>query len=724
MMFNIKKFFLLVSLFFLLYLQINSRIIKGVVRDIGFRSVENVAIHIKETKKYTISMSDGYFELDVPDSLQLIHLVFESEYHYDKTVKLELKGKLKPVTIILIQKEYLQNEILVTAFDTEERSLNIPKAQNVISELEVKEKISESLVDTLTNYTPGVHFIGSGGFMATPSIRGLARRRVLLLMDGVRITGDRRAGNSGAFLAPELIKQIEVVRSSSSVIYGSDAIGGVIQLITGHNFDKINSNRSFNISLNSASSRISSGFSLVQKSGKFLINTGFQYSKAENYRSPERIILNSGYTNLSGVLNLTYSDGKRSASIRYIGGSGIDIGKPDRENDPDSFSTINENSNHIFLLKYKQKEFFKNSDLKIDLFLNPTTYILEKGSIKNESSELSETIAVNSGFGIKLIKKFSGNFILTSGLDLYQRNNLDITNTLESGIKTPLEDGKRSDLGIFISANVAKIIGLNLRGGIRYTFAESKAISDNVLKIRGKNSPSLFLGIVKDFSRYISFFFNTGTSFRNPSLTESYYTGITGRRYVIGNPDLDPEMSMNLDAGIKIHKGNLFLGIYCFYNTIDSMIERYRSNDGSYTYDNIESGRISGGETEFQWFPSGNLELFGHFNYYKGLSDETGDPLNDIPSPKLFLGGKINLGKSWFEMNYLHSFGKSDPGPSEIENNKYDLITLKGGHYFSSKLFSYFKASNLLNKKYFANPDPDIPESNGIALSAGFNYIF
>ncbi|MCK5005588.1 MAG: TonB-dependent receptor plug domain-containing protein, partial [Candidatus Aminicenantes bacterium] len=204
MMFNVKKILLLVSLFFLLYLQINSRVIKGVVRDIGFRSVENVAIHIKETGKYTISLSDGYFELNVPDGLSTISLVFESEYHYDKTVKLKLKGKLKPVTIILVQKEYLQNEILVTAFDTEERSLNIPKAQNIISELEVKEKISESLVDTLTNYTPGVHFIGSGGFMATPSIRGLARRRVLLMMDGVRITGDRRAGNSGAFLAPEL----------------------------------------------------------------------------------------------------------------------------------------------------------------------------------------------------------------------------------------------------------------------------------------------------------------------------------------------------------------------------------------------------------------------------------------------------------------------------------------------------------------------------------------
>ncbi len=722
-MFTLKKIFVFSAFFTILFIQINSRVIKGVVRDIGFRSVENVAIHAKETGKYTISLSDGYFELNVPDELKIIHLVFESGEHYDKTVKIEMKGNLKPVTVLLIQKEYLQNEILVTAYDTEERSITLPKAQNIISELEIREKISESLVDTLTN-SPGVHFIGSGGFMTTPSIRGLARRRVLLLMDGVRVTGDRRAGNSGSFLAPELIKQIEVVRSSSSVIYGSDAVGGVIQLITANDPDKINSNRSFNISLDSNSSRLSSGFSLVQKSGKFLINTGIQYSKADNYNTPDIEIFNSGYNNLSGILNLTFRDDKRTASIRYIGGSGNDIGKPDRENDPDSYSTVTENSNHIFLFKYDQKEIFKGSDLRLNLFLNPTKYILEKGDINKESPEISDTRAMNSGFGIKLTKKLSSDLSITSGVDFYLRNNLDITNTQNSLTTAPLKDGRRKDLGIFISGNLTKFFGVNLRGGVRYTFADTKALSDDVYRKMSTNSPSLFLGIVKKFSNSVSLFFNTGTSFRNPSLSESYYTGITGRKYVIGNPDLDPEKSLNIDTGIKLHSGNLFLGLYLFHNEIKDMIERYKSENGTYTYNNINSGRISGAETEFQWFPCPNLELFGHFNYYYGRSVDTEDPLNDIPSPKLFLGSKLNLGKSWVELNLLHSFMKTDPGPSEIENSSHNLITIKGGHYFSSKFFTFIKISNLLNKSFFPNPDPDIPENDGINITAGMNFFF
>jgi len=712
-----------IFLLFFLNLNILPRVIRGVVRDIGFRSIENAAIHAEETGRYTVSMSDGYFELTVPDELQTVTLVFETREHYRKTLKVVLSDKLKPLHVLMIQKDYLRNEVTVTAFDSEERSITLPKAQNIISELELKEKISETLVDTLTN-SPGVHFIGSGGFMTTPSIRGLARRRVLLLMDGVRITGDRRAGNSGSFLSPELVRQIEVVRSSSSVIYGSDAVGGVIQLITGLDPDNINSRRSFNLSLDNGSSRISSGFTAIQKTGQFLINGGFQYSEADNYSSPDQEIFNSGYRNLSGVLNFTWSDEKREASLRYIGGSGKDIGKPDRENDPDTWSTVTTNANHIFLLKYSEKDFIKMGDLKVNLFFNPTTYILEKGDTGGGTSQRSDTRSDNSGFSFKLTKTISENFSLTSGVDLYFRNSLDITNTQGGLMFTPLKNGRRKDLGIFVSGNVAGFLGFNLRGGIRYTFADTRALSDGIPMKKSTDSPSLFFGVVKSFSKSFSFFFNTGTSFRNPSLSESFYTGITGRRYVIGNPELSPEKGFNFDTGVKFHSGPLFLGVYLFHNRIRDMIERYKSDDGTYTYDNIESGRISGAEAEFQWFPCGNLELFGHFNYYYGRSAETDDALNDIPSPKLFLGSKLNLGKSWAEINYLHSFSKTDPGPSEVENTGYDLITLKGGHYFSSRFFTYIKVSNLLNSTFFPNPDPDIPEEEGINITAGITFFF
>lgn len=68
--------------------------------------------------------------------------------------------------------------------------------------------------------------LGSGGFSIVPSIRGLARRRILLLVDGARLSSDRRTGPNASFLNPEDLARIEILRSPSSVYYGSDAIGG------------------------------------------------------------------------------------------------------------------------------------------------------------------------------------------------------------------------------------------------------------------------------------------------------------------------------------------------------------------------------------------------------------------------------------------------------------------------------------------------------------------
>ena len=135
-------------------------------------------------------------------------------------------------------------------------------------------------------------------------------------------------------------------------------------------------------------------------------------------------------------------------------------------------------------------------------------------------------------------------------------------------------------------------------------------------------------------------------------------------------------------------------------------------------------GRITGGEIEFQFFPQKNIELFGHFFYYKGKNTESDIPLNDISSPKLLLGGKIFFNRLWTEINFIHSFYKGNPGPAEIENLSYNLLNLKGGYYFTSKTFLYLKLSNLFNETYYSNPDPDIPESRSRSLSAGIQCYF
>ena len=154
------------------------------------------------------------------------------------------------------------------------------------------------------------------------------------------------------------------------------------------------------------------------------------------------------------------------------------------------------------------------------------------------------------------------------------------------------------------------------------------------------------------------------------------------------------------------------------------MIERYRNEENIYTYDNNIRGRIYGGEVEFQYFPAKNIELFGHYYLYEGKSFSPDQPLNDVPPPHLFIGGKFFFDRLWFEINHLYSFKKNNPGPAEIKNEGYHLLNVKGGYYFSSRLLLYLKISNVLNQWFYANPDPDIPESEGMGVSAGLHCYF
>ena len=78
---------------------------------------------------------------------------------------------------------------------------------------------------------PGINQV-SEGHASVPAVRGLARGRTLFLIDGGRVTAERRVGPSGTFLDPSVVEGIDVARGPGSVAYGSDAFGGVISVRT------------------------------------------------------------------------------------------------------------------------------------------------------------------------------------------------------------------------------------------------------------------------------------------------------------------------------------------------------------------------------------------------------------------------------------------------------------------------------------------------------------
>lgn len=709
--------------------------IKGIVKDHKKNPLAAVKVVVKQTGASTVTNPEGKFAVTVtvPDKVKFVVLIFDRSGYYLHEERVRVSDRVQVFKIVFISKEYIREKISVTALNQEKETISIPMAETSVSSLEIQEKISESIAETLSD-TAGVHFIGKGGFSVTPSIRGLARRRVLVLVDGIRVTSDRRVGSSASFVPPEMARRIEVVRSSASVLYGSDAIGGVVNILTRpsdiHKEANLQMN-ALNVNVNSVNKRVNTGITYGLDSGKWHLYAGFQFSRAGDYSSPDNRIFHSGYSYYSGIFDISLANENRDFYLGYVGGCGRDIGKPERENDPGKYDIVDLESDHIIRFGFNEKKLIRNTTLHFSLFLNPTTYILDKGNSNTNTLQRSDTRALNLGLKTSLKKTLGKSLSTQVGVEWFSRQNLRVENSDETGdtVDTtfPLRKGRRNDYSLFLTMHYKAAPTIDIDAGIRYTFFSIDADVEGIREEKRTRSSSFFLGIIKKITPSISLFCNIGRAFRFPSLSESFYTGITGRRYVVGNPLLEPESSFNIDTGIKISPKNnrYFIGLYLFSYRVDHLIERYRNEEDITTYDNIHRGRIFGGEIEAQYRPIKSVTLFGHYFYYRGRSSiGDNEPLNDVPAPRLVVGGKVFFNRLWFEGNYLHSFRKGDPGPAEVENDAYNVLNLKGGYYLSQQFFIYVKVSNLLNEVYYSNPDPDIPEAKGLNFSTGIHFYF
>ncbi|MCP5046209.1 MAG: TonB-dependent receptor [bacterium] len=523
-----KGVLLLLSL--LLFLPLSAAKIKGFLKDYRGNMLTGVAITVKKTGVSTLSNEKGRFVLDVPDDLKKVVLLFNRDGYHPREKHVTVEKNFITVKVHFVSQEYDMQKVTVTAMNREKNPIDVPMAEHSVSDLEIREKISENIVETLAD-TPGVHFIGSGGLSVTPSIRGLARRRVLVLVDGHRVTSDRRAGTSPSFVPPELAGSIEVVRSGSSVLYGSDAIGGVINILTrtGGNIDKPQSERnSINFNYNSINQRVNSGFTYGLNPGNWNLYSGFQYSNAGDYKSPGETILHSGYKYYSGMLDISYKDKKREFYFGYIGGFGKDIGKPERDNDPDNYTVVPEESSQFLRLGYSEKDIFKGSTLQLSFFFNPTTYRLDKVKTGSDTIESADTHAFNLGAKAVLKRSIRQSLFYQVGVEWFSRQNVRTENEILDLEKNPqssffpMHSGTRNDYSLFVSFDYLGIRAIELTGGLRYTVFKINAEADGMYREKSSGAASFFLGATKRLTDSVAVFFNISRAFRFPSLGESF----------------------------------------------------------------------------------------------------------------------------------------------------------------------------------------------------------
>ena len=709
--------------------------IKGRVMTAQGMPVAAAVVLHRSSGQLTRTDETGKFSLSIPGAervrLEVLHLDYMEEI-----VILEAKSLGDPVTIILVPYIRQREEVVVTAMRYPEPSAKIPAAGTVVRAQSFEEKMPANISEGLLNL-PGVSNLGSGGFSLVPSIRGLARRRVLLMVDYARLTSDRRTGPSASFISPEFIDRIEILRSPSSVFYGSDAIGGVVHILTKRPDGQGLINGEFNAKYGTINQETGIGFSLWGGGEKLDYFFSLQGLDAGNYDSPLGEVLQSQFTQASLLGKVSYQDEKRAVEFTFLGARGVDIGKPnvDSATKPTWYPRENQN---LLQMHWKEKNVWGDGELTLRLFANPNFLETKTVTFKEFRTGEADAKTSSADFGAQLSfdKKINSSFRLTGGADYFGRAGVEAFNRYKyfdsQGNLTdmveeyPFTDGKRSDFGLFLSGDYDGLKKLDLIGGLRFDLLFSKARPGGSSLSEKTQDVALtgFLAASMRLSDQVVFFANLSRAFRAPSLSERYYTGITGRGFIIAQPDLEAESSISLDAGIKFIGRRVFAGLYAFHYDIDKLIERYQVADKIYTYGNVDKGMINGAELEMEYFPLSGVSLFGNFTLIRGESEKTDEPLNDIPPHRIVLGTRAWVGRFSLEVNGFWQAEKDNPGPAEVRIPSAWAVNIRGSYFLNSRFRVHFAVHNLFDEAYLARPDPESIEEPGRSLVLGLSFSF
>ena len=653
-----------------------------------------------------------------------------------KFSKAELKKSLKANTLILYaeilfeRQPFLNEEITVRAFRYTEKIASLPASEAVVNSSEIEKNMKSTVASSLLE-EPGLSQVGMGGATKAIAVRGMARRRSLVLIDGTKVNSDRRTGPSVHFLSPQLIDRIEVTKGATPVFYGSDALAGVVNIYT----KEPDPGRGLYGNLNAGYSSGENGknFSfLVNKGfGKFGFISDFNIISADDYQSPIGKVPHSGYKRENFFAKGVAVGKDRSFTLTFIQSHGWDIGKP-RWKSQSKPTWYPEEDHNIFKAEYRDSSLIgKGIEMEVELYGHPyrrKTHS-EKWGEYLKKLELSSISSFDYGGNLIFGKEFGNSLRTKFGVEILGRGNLNASNAKtyfsssgsveKSSHEDPIKKGNKISRGAFLSLDYSKG-RLDLTLGLR---TEGITTSAEGWKTKDNFALGAFSGASLSLSKHTVFFLSAGRAFRVPSLSELYYSGVTGRGYVVGNPDLSPEKSYNIEVGFRFFSHRAFFGIYTFKYWINNIIERFLIEEGIYTYGNIIQGKLKGIEGEFEWKPLDCFSLSGNLSTYKGVSSK-GERLNDIPPLRLISTARFEKGNLYAELNYIHQGSLKKPGPAEISIEKFNLLNVRLGCRVGDNFYARASVENILNSTYFSRPDPEAPPepSRNFRLSLEWNF--
>ena len=685
-----------------------------------------------------------------------------------KKINMNIKYKLCMVLIMLLLTKPVLSQV-TDPYELDEIILSLPFSQSLGKSVIKVDKINmddinpiiKQYISKSISKLPGVSVISTGIGIAKPSIRGLSFNRVVVYNQGIRLENQQWGEEHGIGITSSGIESVEVIKGPLYVLYGSDAMGGVIYAEP----EKFKSMDGLDIDYtgiyNSNYNGLTNNLGINGKSGNFSFNLRAEMIDNDNFSSPDGEVENTWFEQNEIKAGIQYSGEKLNSELR-LSFLESNIGIPHMDEDHDEHgdedhdehededhdehgdqdhdehmdeeglyqelkhttitwkNTYDLGNNHLLNVTLGQqfnerKEFGEHGDEDHgehgdedhdehgdeDHGEHGDKDHDEHGDEDHEEgeAELDMELLTNT-LDISLILPQSEDFNLILGTSLLSQTNKNF------GHEVLIPDAKMNDFGLYALGEISLGNSSDATIGLRY---DNRSISSGIYSSDYSNFNGA-LGFKKEFTTS-TLRFNLSSGYRSPNLIELYADGSHHGTFMYkkGDPNLLAENSLQTDLSIQVNGEDSVLSFDLFLNDIRDYIYLQPTNtviDGYQLHNFLQQdATLYGGEihlnknTSFDWL-----------SYYTSLEYVFGETQDGMALPyisPLTFNQVFNISFSSnysFEIDFIAKAQQNRTAMYEESTDGYSLLNLSGSwmtSFLGNDLNIFWNIDNVFDKEYY-----------------------
>lgn len=584
------------------------------------------------------------------------------------------------------------DEVKVTAGRVEQELMDVNMSVSVITQEEIRHSKARNIGELLENVA-GVRIMNDGSQgMKRVQIRGEDAFRTVVMIDGQRISEHKSMSGAPMLIDPSMVERIEVIKGPASVLYGSDAIGGAINIITKKG-GKEKFGAEVSTGFNSSAQGKSAAASIYGTLDKLEYRLSAALEDNEELKTPVGEVPYTNFSSKTASLYLAYNltedtkigltadtyeldfmSGVQDASYEDFF---VDVPKWKRTKGAVFVESKNLTDN---LVRLRADAFYQQN--KKDM--HNRVYIYQKPSpimpfpvvdmkmdnfAENELRQTGVSLQTDWMIGERHYLIAGYEFLyddMTTAKSMYHTRSFSILDVGPEGMpyewRTVANDstGYQQMHALYLAMDSSVTDTITLNYGVRYTWVNSEVTSaegsstatgqypnlpnqpdtpklgDSTTRDSNDSRPVFNFGVNWRASDALSLRASWAQGFRVPNLMERYIPTSMGGGQVRANPDLDPETSDNFEVGLRWLTNKAKLDLAAFYSKADDYIAEFEVEDDIYQNKNVSGATTYGLELSASYRFDNGIEPYVIATFMRRKFEQDGMSTYNSGTPEFF----------------------------------------------------------------------------------------